>query len=75
MIPLGGWHTVPVRLTEFWRRMDEVFGPAYARSWAADFAVAELSGRTVAEALAQGVAAKDVWRAVCTQVDVPSHLV
>ncbi len=54
--------------------MDEVFGPSYAASWAADFAVAELSGRTVVEALAQGVPAKEVWRAVCAQVDVPRHL-
>lgn len=64
-----------VRLTEFWRRMDEVFGAAYAQSWAADFAVAPLGGRTVAEALAQGEAPKEVWRAVCESVEVPHHLV
>lgn len=54
--------------------MDEVFGPAYAQSWAADFAVAELGGRTVSEALAQGETAKDVWKAVCRTVDVPRQL-
>jgi len=63
-----------MRLTEFWRRMDEVFGPSYAPSWAADVALAELDGCTVQEALAHGVAAKKVWRAVCAQVEVPPHL-
>ncbi|MFN8126137.1 MAG: DUF3046 domain-containing protein [Candidatus Nanopelagicales bacterium] len=63
-----------MRLTEFWRRMDEVFGPAYVASWASDFAMAELAGRTVAQALADGESAKDVWRAVCAQVDVPQGL-
>jgi hypothetical protein len=63
-----------VRLTEFWRRMDEVFGPTYARSWSADYALAELSGHTVDQALAAGVSAKEVWRAVCAQVEVPSQL-
>lgn len=70
-MPVGHWG---VRLTEFWRRMDEVFGAAYARSWSADFSVAVLDGRTVDEALAQGEAAKDVWRAVCETVPVPAHL-
>ncbi len=54
--------------------MDEVFGSAYAASWAADFSVAELAGRTVTEALADGEPAKEVWRAVCAQVEVPRHL-
>lgn len=64
-----------MRLTEFWRRMDEVFGPAYAESWAADVSLAELDGRSVRQALADGVSAKRVWRAVCGQVEVPTHLI
>lgn len=64
-----------MRLTDFWQRMDEVFGPAYAASWAADHAVADLDGRTVVQALTDGVAAKQVWRAVCSEVEVPRHLV
>ncbi len=73
--PRGAVGHYGVRLTEFWRRMDAVFGTAYAQSWAADFAVAALGGRTVVEALAQGESAKDVWRAVCESVEVPRHLV
>lgn len=54
-----------MRLTEFWRRMDDEFGPPYAASFAADQVIAELGHRTVRDALAQGEDAKTVWRAVC----------
>jgi hypothetical protein len=62
-----------VRLTEFWQRMDERFGTAYARSVAADYRL-PLLGATVDEALRDGVEAKEVWRALCDEFDVPSHL-
>jgi hypothetical protein len=45
--------------------MDAHFGSGYARSWARDYVVEELDGRTVEQALAQGESAKTVWRAVC----------
>lgn len=54
--------------------MRAVFGESYADSWAADVAVAALDGRTVAQALAEGIPAKQVWRAVCEQVEVPGTL-
>lgn len=63
-----------MRLTEFWRRMDEVFGDGYAQSWARDVTIAGLGGRTVEQALSDGVSAKQVWRAVCQQEDLPSRL-
>jgi hypothetical protein len=63
-----------VRLTEFWSRMSEHFGPGYADSFARDHVVAGLEGRTVHEALAAGESAKDVWRAVCVDQDVPATL-
>lgn len=53
--------------------MDERFGAGYARSLAADYRV-PLLGVTVDQALARGDEAKDVWRAVCAEFDVPSHL-
>ena len=62
-----------MRITEFWRLMDARFGPAYARSVAADYRVPGLSS-TVDEALAAGVDAKDVWRAVCVEFEVPREL-
>jgi hypothetical protein len=63
-----------MRLTDFWERMEEVFGRAYARSWADDQHLAALDGRTVAQALDAGVDTKEVWRAVCAHAPVPGHL-
>jgi len=60
-----------VRLTDFWRRMHEVFGP-HAESLAADHVFSELANRTVLQALGDGEAAKDVWRAVCEAMQVPA---
>ena len=54
--------------------MRKHFGAAYADSFARDFVLAELGGRTVYEALAQGVETVEVWRAVCRTVDVPAKL-
>lgn len=62
----------PVRLTEFWKRMETRFGAAYARSYAADQVLATLGGRTVDRALADGDDAKLVWRAVCDATDAPA---
>jgi hypothetical protein len=53
-----------MRLTDFWERMDAALGSGYARSWAADMHIAGLDGRTVEQALADGVDTVDVWRAV-----------
>jgi Protein of unknown function (DUF3046) len=63
-----------VRLTEFWERMRAQFGDSYAESVAKDFVLAGLGGRTVNQALADGVDAKTVWRAVCEAFDVPERL-
>ncbi|MFN2538110.1 MAG: DUF3046 domain-containing protein [Mycobacteriales bacterium] len=62
-----------MRLTEFWRRMEERFGVGYARSVAADMVLATLGSRTVDQALAEGESAKDVWRAVCAHLETPAH--
>jgi Protein of unknown function (DUF3046) len=60
-----------MRLTEFWRRMRAEFGETYADSFARDYVIAELGGRTVEQALAQGEDAKTVWRAVCSAMKLP----
>jgi hypothetical protein len=62
-----------VRLSEFWKRMDARFGATYARSVSRDYRLSAL-GATVDEALEAGVPAKEVWRAVCAELDVPAHL-
>ncbi|GAA5073425.1 DUF3046 domain-containing protein [Streptomyces similanensis] len=62
-----------MRLTVFWERMAEHFGAGYAETFARDHVMSELDGHTVDEALADGWAAKDVWRVVCQVMDVPGE--
>lgn len=54
--------------------MNQQFGEAYAQSVAKDYVMAELGGRTVEQALADGEPAKRVWQAVVATFDVPSRL-
>jgi hypothetical protein len=49
------------------------FGEAYAESVAKDHVIAALGGRTVNQALADGVDAKTVWRGVCDAFHVPER--
>jgi hypothetical protein len=63
-----------VRLTDFWARMRAQFGDVYAQSVAKDFVFDKLGGRTIERALADGVDAKVVWRAVADTFDVPQRL-
>lgn len=59
-----------MRLTVFWEWMTERLGAAYVDSFARDHVMSELGGRTVHQALSQGVAAKEVWAAVCRSLDL-----
>ena len=61
-----------MRLTEFWQRMGDELGASYAPVWASLTVLAELGGRTVDEALAQGEETKTVWRAVVTHLGLPA---
>ncbi len=51
-------------MTEFWWRLEQVFGSAYAASVAHDQVLPQLGGRTVDQALAAGEQTVTVWRAV-----------
>jgi hypothetical protein len=53
--------------------MQERFGSSYATSVAADYRFPQL-GATIDEALAAGVEARDVWRAVCAEFEMPGSL-
>ena len=63
-----------MRLTDFWARMRTQFGDVYAQSVAKDYVFENLGGRTIERALADGVDAKVVWRAVADTFDVPQRL-
>jgi len=64
----------PVRLTEFWERMEDALGAAYARSWARQQVLPGLGERTVLEALDAGWDAKRVWREVHKALELPANL-
>jgi hypothetical protein len=51
-------------LTDFWARLEQVFGAGYADSVARDQVFAQLGGRTISQALDAGEKVTDVWRAV-----------
>jgi DUF3046 family protein len=63
-----------VRLTVFWERMNSQFGEQYAASVAQDYVLAGVGGRTVNQALADGIPVKSIWLAVCDAFDVPASL-
>lgn len=61
-----------VRHTEFWSRMENALGPAYARVWADQQVIGALGHRTVSEALAAGETPKQVWLAVWERLELPA---
>ncbi|MCO8270964.1 DUF3046 domain-containing protein [Actinoplanes sp. TRM 88003] len=65
-----------MRLTDFWTRLEEAFGAAYARSIAADHSFGELGNRTINQAIAYGIDTATIWRAVVAAYPdrVPSRL-
>ena len=62
-----------VRLTVFWQKMRAQFGDTYAASVAKDYVLADLGGRTVDQALAEGIEPKRIWRAVCEAFEIPEE--
>lgn len=59
--------------TELWRRLAHQLGEGYYRVWAAEFSLAGLDHRTVAEALRDGVPAKTIWRAAWVALELPAR--
>jgi len=60
-----------MRMSDFWRLMDEEFGAAYARSLARDHVLGDLGNRTLLDALDSGVEPREAWLALCIDMDVP----
>lgn len=59
-----------VRMSEFQRACAAEFGADYCHVLIRDHWVAVLGG-TAQEALARGVAAREVWQALCVELEVP----
>ncbi len=59
--------------TELWQRLEGQLGRGYAQVWASEHQMAELGGQTVRQALSDGTAAKQVWRAVWRELELPER--
>ena len=62
-----------MRLTDFWERLEGALGAGYARSWAADYVIADLGGRTVTQSIDAGIETVDIWRAVHAELQLPAR--
>lgn len=67
----GTADTSVMRVSEFWARLEQQLGRTFAESWASDFAIGALGGRTARQALADGDDPKQVWRAVHHALELP----
>jgi len=54
-----------MRISDLRERLTLSFGDQWAPSFCKDIAISELGSKTVDEALAAGIEAADIWRAVC----------
>lgn len=61
-----------MRLSEFRQAIKDEFGDGYGLVVTRDL-VLPAYGRTADQALSAGVPARDVWLALCVEVDVPEH--
>ena len=61
-----------MRLSEFHSLADSVFGSAYARTLTRQLALDACDSLTADAALEAGFAPRDVWHALCDQMDIPA---
>jgi hypothetical protein len=67
------WHARPVRVSEFWKLVDEEFGRAQGRTLVRDHVVGTLGHRTAQQALDAGDDPREVWLALAADQDVPEE--
>jgi hypothetical protein len=58
-------------MSEFWDLVDTEFGRSSSRTLVRDHVLTELGNRTAEQALSDGVPPRDVWVALCDDLDVP----
>lgn len=61
-----------MRQSEFDRAIEDEFGRVYGMSLLRDLVLGGLGDRTGKEALQAGVPPREVWFALCQQMDVPT---
>lgn len=60
-----------MRLSEFWALMEQEFGQGYAQIVATSRALTSLDSRTAQQAIDDGERVRDVWEALCRDLEVP----
>ena len=60
-----------MRMTEFWTLVDEEFGPGQGRALVRDHVLSALAQRTAEQAIAAGEDPRQVWFALCDDLQVP----
>ncbi|NCT92040.1 DUF3046 domain-containing protein [Cellulomonas sp. APG4] len=60
-----------MRYSEFWDLVEDVFGARMGKVLVADQVLGAVGDRTAAQALADGVDPRAVWRALCDAMEVP----
>ncbi|MCO4252826.1 DUF3046 domain-containing protein [Pseudarthrobacter raffinosi] len=60
-----------MRISDYWRLMDDEFGAGYSRVLSSTLVLAGAGGRTADQALAAGMNPRQVWLAICDVQDVP----
>lgn len=62
-----------MRHREFWLLVDEVFGSAHGRALTHELVLPTLDNLTPEQALDAGTDPRDVWHALCDELDVPDE--
>lgn len=61
-----------MRRSEFLRAVEDEFG-GRAGALLSDLVLGDLTGQTAAEALDAGVPPREIWLALCAEMDVPAE--
>ncbi|MGV2952934.1 DUF3046 domain-containing protein [Glutamicibacter sp. AGC46] len=62
-----------MKISDFWRNMENEFGARYSHVLADSMALTELGSLTAAQALDKGVKPKQIWEALCKAQDIPAE--
>ncbi len=60
-----------MRYSEFWSLVDEVLGRAHGRVLTSSLRLGALEDRTAEAALAENADPRDVWHALCDELEIP----
>ena len=60
-----------MRYSDFWALVDEVLGRAHGRVLTAQLRLGALGDRTAEAALAENEDPRDVWHALCDELEIP----